>query len=117
MHRHRLRSWRSAAGAAASVREGQLAGTTVGLTAFLANPEAFINGAKDLAQVVGANVVRPILQVPAAAVEGVARGTNWTVIFLAAGAVGLLWWLAKHGYLQGEPTMKPPDGIHLDLMK
>ena len=31
--------------------------------------------------------------------EGVARGTNWTVIFLVAGAGGLLWWLAKHGYL------------------
>ncbi len=56
---------------------------TATLAAFLAEPEAFINGAKDITQ----TVVKPIADVPAiAAKEGaaeVARKTNWTVVFLA----------------------------------
>ena len=53
------------------------------LTAFLAEPEPFINGAKELAQ----TVIKPIADVPAiAAKEGsaeVARTTNWTLVFVA----------------------------------
>lgn len=53
------------------------------LTAFLAEPEPFLNGAKDITQ----TVVKPLADVPAiAAQEGaaeVARKTNWTLVFLA----------------------------------
>jgi hypothetical protein len=53
------------------------------LTAFLAEPEPFINGAKDITQV----VAKPLAEVPSiAAKEGtaeVARKTNWTIVFLA----------------------------------
>ena len=49
--------------------KGALA-VAAGLTAFLANPEPFINGTKDLAQVVGHSVVEPLAQVPAKAAEG-----------------------------------------------
>jgi hypothetical protein len=56
---------------------------TATLAAFLAEPEPFINGAKDITQ----TVVKPIADVSAiAAKEGtaeVARKTNWTLVFLA----------------------------------
>ena len=68
--------------------KGALA-TTVGLAAFLSNPEAFINGAKDMAQIVGENAVKPVLQAPVAVATEVAKGTNWTIIFLFAGMAGL----------------------------
>lgn len=61
--------------------KGALATTAV-LTAFLAEPEPFINGARDVTQ----TVVKPIADVPAiSAKEGaaeVARNTNWTIVFL-----------------------------------
>ncbi len=62
--------------------KGALTVTAV-LAAFLAEPEPFINGARDITQ----TVVKPIADVPAiAAKEGaaeVARNTNWTLVFLA----------------------------------
>jgi hypothetical protein len=66
--------------------KGALATTAV-LTAFLADPEPFINGAKDITQVVTENMVKPLAEMPAitakeAAAE-VARRTNWTLVFLA----------------------------------
>ena len=64
--------------------------TTVGLTAFLANPEAFINGARDITQIVGENVVKPVVQAPGLVAVEVAKGTNWTVIFLAVGGFAML---------------------------
>ena len=69
--------------------KGALA-TTAGIGAFLANPEAFITGAKDIAQVVGENAIKPLAQVPGTVAAEVAKGTNWTVIFLAAGGVVML---------------------------
>jgi hypothetical protein len=57
------------------------------LTAFLAEPEAFLTGAKDITRVVAENVVKPIAQVPGIvakeAAGEVARKTNWTLVFLA----------------------------------
>ena len=61
------------------------------LTAFLAEPDAFINGAKDLTQITTENVVKPVVQplaeVPKTIVKEsaaeVARKTNWTLVFLA----------------------------------
>jgi hypothetical protein len=87
--------------------KGALA-TTAGLTAFLAHPEAFITGAKDMAQIVGENAVKPLAQAPAAVAVEVARGTNWTVVFLLtflfAGLVVLAavaaWWFRLGGWFQ-----------------
>jgi hypothetical protein len=66
--------------------KGALA-VTATLAAFLAEPEPFLNGAKDLTQA----VAKPLAEVPAiAAREGaaeVARKTNWTLLFLALIAV------------------------------
>lgn len=60
---------------------------TAALAAFLAEPEPFINGAKDLSKVVAEAAVKPLADVPAiAAKEGaaeLARKTNWTLVFLA----------------------------------
>jgi hypothetical protein len=70
--------------------------TTAMLTAFLRNPEPFINGTKDLAQIAGETVVKPVLAIPASVATEVARGTNWTVIFLVTGAFGILCLAAKY---------------------
>jgi len=64
---------------------------TAALAAFLAEPEPFINGAREITQ----TVVKPIAEVPViAAREGsaeVARKTNWTLVFLTMiAAVALL---------------------------
>jgi hypothetical protein len=71
--------------------KGALA-VTATLAAFLAEPEPFINGARDITQV----VAKPLAEVPAiAAREGaaeVARKTNWTLIFL--GIIAALMLLA-----------------------
>ena len=69
--------------------KGALA-TTAGIGAFLANPEVFITGAKDIAQVVGENAIKPLAQTPGVVAAEVAKGTNWTVIFLAVGVAGVL---------------------------
>jgi hypothetical protein len=66
---------------------------TVGavLTAFLANPEPFLDGVKSLASTVATEVVRPVIEETAREVvhdaahemaAGVAQRTNWTLIFL-----------------------------------
>jgi predicted Fe-Mo cluster-binding NifX family protein len=78
--------------------KGALA-TTAGLTAFLANPDSFISGARDIAQIVGENVIKPVAQMPGAVATEIARGTNWTLLFLAAGATGFLCVAAKSGLL------------------
>ena len=61
------------------------------LTAFLSDPEPFINGTRDLAQTVGTSLVQPIAQ-------EVAKRTNWTVVILtligiACGIFGLRYWI------------------------
>jgi hypothetical protein len=65
--------------------KGALAVATT-LAAFLAEPEPFLNGARDLSKAVAENVVKPLADVPAiVAREGaaeVARKTNWTLVFL-----------------------------------
>lgn len=55
--------------------KGALATATV-LAAFLADPEPFINGAKDLASVVA---------------EPIARNTNWTLVFIFFGTLAVLY--------------------------
>jgi hypothetical protein len=60
------------------------------LTAFLSDPEPFINGTRDLAQTVGTSLVQPIAQ-------EIGKRTNWTFVILtligiACGIVGLRFW-------------------------
>jgi hypothetical protein len=68
------------------------------LTAFLAKPEAFLNTAQGMSQTVAENAVRPLAEAPGKAVEGVAKNTNWTAIFMVivlalAGFAVLRWHL------------------------
>jgi len=60
-------------------------GSGVALVAFLADPEPFITGAKDITKVLAENTVKPLAEVPATvareAAGEAARGTNWTIVF------------------------------------
>jgi hypothetical protein len=65
------------------------------LVAFLANPEAFINGATKITAIVGETAAKPLA-------EGIAKGTNWTVILLVVlglATVTALGLAAKYGVL------------------
>ncbi|MBV9124221.1 MAG: hypothetical protein JO112_12760, partial [Planctomycetes bacterium] len=90
--------------------KGALA-VTAGLTAFLANPEPFLNGAKDLTKVVAEDAVKPLAEVPAiAAKEGaaeVARKTNWTLLFLVALVALILLVAAKWGLFPRRAAVLP----------
>lgn len=59
--------------------KGALATATV-LAAFLADPEPFINGGKDLAGVLAEKVGEPII-----------RNTNWTLVIIVFGTLALLY--------------------------
>jgi len=50
--------------------------------AFVANPEPFIDGAKDLAAVVAENAIKPLASVPGAMAEGAAKNTEWTIVII-----------------------------------
>jgi hypothetical protein len=67
--------------------KGALAVSTV-LAAFLADPEPFINGTRDITKIAAENVGKPLAEVPAAIAQGVAQGTNWTPVVLAGLGVG-----------------------------
>ena len=63
------------------------------LVAFLADPEPFLNGVTKITSVIGETTARPLA-------EGVARGTNWTVILLVVlglVTVSALFLAAKYG--------------------
>jgi hypothetical protein len=55
---------------------------TAGLTAFLANPEAFLDGATDITKIVGENAVKPVASVPGQVASEAAKNTNWTVVIV-----------------------------------
>lgn len=60
------------------------------LTAFLSDPEPFVNGTRDLAQTVGTTLVEPVAR-------EIGKRTNWTFVILTlicivCGAVGLRFW-------------------------
>jgi hypothetical protein len=62
------------------------------MTAFLMQPEPFIDGTRDIAKVAAENVIRPLAEVPGMAVGGSVSGTNWTVVVLAGlAAAGAVW--------------------------
>jgi hypothetical protein len=62
------------------------------LTAFLANPEPFLDGATDITRIVSENAVTPLANVPGQVATEAAKNTNWTVV-LACG-IGILGLLA-----------------------
>lgn len=64
--------------------KGALA-VTAGLTAFLNNPEPFINGTADLAGVVGENVVKPLVEIPGKVAGEAAVRLDWTVAVIVVG--------------------------------
>ncbi len=81
--------------------KGSLTVTAV-LTAFLANPEPFLDGATDITKIVAENAVKPIAvgigQVP---IE-VVRNTNWTLVVVCCVCVlgllaGVRLWLRHRG--------------------
>jgi hypothetical protein len=64
---------------------------TAALTAFLTNPEPFLDGAADIMKVVAENAVKPIANVPGQIASEAARQTNWTVAVMSVLCViGLL---------------------------
>jgi hypothetical protein len=97
--------------------KGSLAvGTT--LAAFLASPETFLNAAQGMTRIVAENTVRPLAEVPAAAVkEGageVARRTNWTLIFLALIAGVMLYVFARRVGWRPTPAA-PVQGVNIAM--
>lgn len=64
---------------------------TAALTAFLANPEPFLDGATDITKVVSENAVKPLANVPGQVASEAAKRTNWTVVVVSGVCVvGLL---------------------------
>lgn len=69
------------------------------LTAFLADPQPFIDGGRDLAEIAGTAVAQPIA-------EGIAKGTNWTLIGLVVlAAFG--GWIGWRTWLKNERRTTP----------
>lgn len=67
--------------------KGALA-VSAAVMAFVADPEPFLAGTRDLAQVVGDVAKEPLREV--------ARGTNWTVVIVVIGSAAvLIWWLRR----------------------
>ena len=80
------------------------------LTAFLSNPEPFINGAADITKVVAENTVRPIASMPGQVVSEAAKRTNWTVVIVSTlCTIALLtvirMWI-KHRRIRAVPHVK-----------
>lgn len=94
--------------------KGALAVTAVA-AAFVAHPEPYLNGARDLAGVALENAVKPLAEVPAiAAREGaaeVARSTNWTLVFSLA-VLALAALLLARFWLKARLRLSPSPGSH-----
>lgn len=86
--------------------KGALAVTAVA-AAFIANPEPFIDGTKDLAEI----AVRPIDSAAKEMGKGVAEGANWTIVIVSLGSLIVLlaalrfWrpWKRAHRRQEAEP--------------
>ena len=81
--------------------KGSLAVATA-LTAFLADPQPFIDGTKDITKYVAENVAKPLADIPSQMAAEAARQTNWTLLLsLIAGMIGLVTgmkvWLRNRG--------------------
>jgi hypothetical protein len=91
---------------------------TAAAGAFLADPEPFIQGAKDLTGIVAENAVKPLAEVPATiareAAAEVARNTNWTwigsLLVLALGGLAALRMRLKARRANPSPSLPTPGG-------
>lgn len=54
----------------------------VAMTAFLADPKPFIEGAKDIGQIAAENIAKPLAKVPGAIASEAARKADWTLILI-----------------------------------
>lgn len=54
------------------------------LTAFLANPEPFLDGATDITKIVSENAVKPLANVPGQVASEAAKNTSWTLVIVCA---------------------------------
>lgn len=63
-----------------------LASGTV-LAAFLADPQPFLDGARDLAQVVAENAIKPLAEATGDVAQAAARQIDWTLFAVAAVAI------------------------------
>lgn len=72
--------------------KGALVATTA-LTAFLADPEGFLNGTRQLTEVIGEHVVAPAT---AAAAREIAPRVNWTLVLLGGLGILVVYSLAKY---------------------
>ncbi len=78
------------------------------LTAFLRHPEPFLDGTKDITKTVGEAAVKPLAEVPATAVKGIAAGTNWTVVILVVLAATSCYVLVRRRGQRVELVMTAP---------
>jgi len=69
--------------------KGSLAVGTA-LAAFLANPEPFVNGVRQLTQIAAENVVRPLAEVPGQVAREAASSVNWTLLAIISALVILV---------------------------
>jgi hypothetical protein len=76
------------------------------LTAFLADPEAFLNGARDIGQVVAQDAIAPVVAAPALAAREAVRHTNWTVVAMVLGGAIVLWAAGRR--TRGRRSEHPP---------
>ena len=61
-------------------------GATLGV--FLANPEPFLNGVRDITQIAAENVIKPLAEVPGKVAQEAASRINWTLIALVCLVLG-----------------------------
>jgi hypothetical protein len=57
------------------------------LIAFLAHPEPFLDGVKDITSIAAENVAKPVVEAAGQVAAEVARQVNWTVVLLLMAAV------------------------------
>jgi hypothetical protein len=85
---------------------------TAALAAFLANPEPFLDGAKDITKVLAEHAVKPIAEVPGQVASEAAKNTNWTVVIVCGLCVLALlagardWLRHRAAYAQAKPPAK-----------
>jgi hypothetical protein len=85
---------------------------TAALTAFLANPEPFLDGAADITKIVAENAVKPIADVPGQVASEAAKNTNWTLVVVCGvcvlGALGgaRLWLRHRASTAKVPPAVK-----------
>lgn len=70
--------------------KGALA-VTAGLAAFLANPEPFLNGTRDITRIMAEAALHPLTDIPSRVAVEAARGANWTPLAMVALLLGTIW--------------------------